>query len=146
LYWIHDGLQRLPCRSDNWATDRYQRPNAFRPLLLDAAMDAQRIYGTHEVNFLTRPLVRIKTAERSRRDAEGSNRSCQKVIKLRQWPCLNLAPTDMAQWSLQVRYRGQSRSRGARPGLPFLTRNGHWVAAARADWPPFLTRRPVAKC
>ena len=93
MYWIHDGLQRLLCRSDNWATDLYQRLIAFHPLLLDAAMDAQRIYGTHEVNFLTRPLVRIKTAERSRRDAEGSNRSCQKVIKLRQWPCLNLART-----------------------------------------------------
>ena len=90
MYWIHDGQQRLLCRSDNWATDLYQRLNAFRPLLLDAAMDAQRIYGTHEVNFLTRPLVRIKTTERSRRDAEGSNRSCQKVIKSRQWPCLNL--------------------------------------------------------
>jgi hypothetical protein len=65
LYWIHDGLQRLLCRSDNWATDLYQRLNAFRPLLLDAAMDAQRIYGTHEVNFLTRPLG--KTWMRNRR-------------------------------------------------------------------------------
>jgi hypothetical protein len=61
LYWIHDGQQRLLCRSDNWATDLYQRPNAFRPLLLDAAMDAQRIYGTHEVNLAAAPLIEIKT-------------------------------------------------------------------------------------
>ncbi len=61
LYRIRDGLQRLLGCSDNSAADLFRRLNSFRPLLFDATMDAQRIYGTHEVNLADAPLMGIKT-------------------------------------------------------------------------------------
>jgi hypothetical protein len=49
-----------PSRRDNSSANFLQRLPVFRPLLFDATMDAQRIYGTHEITLLTRPLVGIK--------------------------------------------------------------------------------------
>jgi hypothetical protein len=90
LYRIRDGLQRLLGCSDNAAADLFRRLNSFRPLLFDATMDAQRIYGTHEVNLAAAPFsgnqdLLHKVAETRKVPGEVAKR----FVKLRDWPCLN---------------------------------------------------------
>src|SRR5450631_3648686 len=92
LYGIRDGLQRFLGWSDNSAADLSRRLNSFRPLLFDATMDAQRIYGTHEVNLAAAPFsgnqdLVNKVAETRKVPSEAAKR----FVKLREWPCLNLA-------------------------------------------------------